>query len=85
LDCRISAYTELDDTPNFIFIDIDSLDFAVTENVLKKCREFELVPTVIFTGSGYHVYQPVTPINLDNIPDFADYYTHKDLRNYAVR
>ena len=24
LDCRISAYTELDDTPNFIFIDLDT-------------------------------------------------------------
>jgi hypothetical protein len=73
LDCRISAYTELDDTPNFIFIDIDSLDFTGIEKVLNKCREFEWVPTVLFTGSGYHVYQPVTPINLEDISDFADY------------
>jgi hypothetical protein len=73
LDCRVSAYTELDDTPNFIFIDIDSLDFTVIEKVLNKYREFEWVPTGLFTGSGYHIYQPVTPIRLDDISDFSGY------------
>ena len=40
LDCRISAYTELDDTPNFLFIDIDTLDLAVLRQVLDRCIKF---------------------------------------------
>ena len=79
LDCRISAYTDLDDTPNFLFIDIDNLDFSTIEKVLKKCRDFEYFPTVLFTGNGYHIYQPVRAIRLEDISDFADY---KDKMTY---
>ncbi len=73
LDCRINAYTELDDNPNFIFIDIDSNDFSIVENflILQKLEEWH--PTVLFTGSGYHIYQPVESLRLEDIADFTSY------------
>ena len=38
LDCRISAYTEVDDSPNFLFIDIDTLDRSVLNKFFKDVR-----------------------------------------------
>ena len=60
LDCRISAYTELDDSPNFLFIDIDTRDQSVLEEILQRFEDLNWKPTVLFTGSGYHIYQPVS-------------------------
>jgi Primase X len=73
LDCRISGYTEVDDTPNFIFVDLDTLDSSVLNQVLNTCNELEWHPTVLFTGSGYHIYQPVKPTKLNDIEDFNKY------------
>jgi hypothetical protein len=41
LDCRISAYTELDDSPNFLFVDID----------IKNDIEFVAMVDVDYTGN----------------------------------
>ena len=75
LDCRISAYTELDDTPNFIFIDFDiRLSNSDLGNVLTKI--FKAIggnPTVLFTGSGYHIYQPILSVCLEKFADFSNY------------
>jgi Primase X len=79
------AYTDLDDTPNFLFIDIDSLDFSTVENLLNKCRGFAYFPTVLFTGSGYHIYQPVTAIRLEDISDLAAYRQSGDLSKQFLR
>jgi len=73
LDCRISAYTELDDSPNFLFIDIDTLDRSVLTKVMDRCGKFAYFPTVLFTGSGYHIYQPVQSNQLQSITNFAKY------------
>jgi hypothetical protein len=86
VDCRINAYpclTEYKDVPrykpDFIFIDLDRNNF-------KSDRSFELAlyntlknikgklngnPTVLFTGGGYHIYQPVyCKTALENITEF---------------
>ena len=74
LDCRINAYTELDDTPGFIFIDLDTDCQIQLDNVLTKI--FNAIggkPTVLFTGSGYHVYQPILSVCLEKYVDFSNY------------
>jgi len=73
LDCRINAFTDLDDSTNFVFIDIDNQNFPVTENCVKNLQKIGWFPTVLFTGSGYHIYQPVESIHLEDIPDFSNY------------
>jgi hypothetical protein len=78
LDCRISAYPSYTEykginrqAPRFIFIDLDRSTFdtekahnkALTttlENIRQKLGGH---PTVLWSGNGYHIYQPVeTPI-----------------------
>jgi hypothetical protein len=86
LDCRISAYTDLDDFPNFLFVDIDTQDLAVLRQVLDRCAKFGLCPTVLFTGSGYHVYQPVRSVRLHEIDRFAKFSLSKEeLANRFLR
>ena len=54
LDCRINAYSKHDikGNPNFIFIDIDSTNQKLIDNILStKFRSIEANPTVLFTGS----------------------------------
>jgi hypothetical protein len=81
LDCRINAYpayTEYEginrQPPNFIFVDIDRSNF-------KTQRTFDLAvsqtlksfgeklpggyPTVLDTGNGYHFYQPIQAMVLE--------------------
>ena len=70
--------------PNFIFIDLDrnspcfrtnrGFENAIS-NTLKNIRE-ELngFPTVLNTGGGYHIYQPVyCPTALENVTEFKNY------------
>ena len=83
LDCRISAYTELDDSPNFLFIDIDTLDEKVLLKVLNfKFRALKWTPTVLFTGSGYHIYQPVAPIKFEALSNFNG---HVDIQKQFLK
>ena len=50
--------------PNFIFIDIDSTtDHKVIEKILNSNSKFKRIggyPTVLFTGNGFHIYQPIS-------------------------
>src|SRR5215216_6492791 len=73
LDCRISAYPLYTNykginrqAPNFIFIDLDRSTFK-TERVHKFALNTTLnnikeklggSPTVLWSGNGYHIYQP---------------------------
>lgn len=81
IDCRINAFPAIDKPfPNFIFIDIDrtreiqnsSLDEKLETtlcNIQKKLGGF---PTVIWTGNGYHIYQPLDTqqTRFEDISDF---------------
>jgi hypothetical protein len=75
LDCRINAYSRLDiiGDPNFIFIDIDSSDKELVNKILStKFSSVGAIPTVLFTGSGYHIYQPIKSVCLDELEKFSN-------------
>lgn len=76
LDCRINAYSKHDirGDPNFIFVDIDSTDQKLIDRILKgRFQSIEAHPTVLFTGSGYHVYQHIESLCIDELSTFANY------------
>ena len=81
LDCRINAYPKYTEykginrqAPNFIFLDLDNSTFK-TERALQMALEKTLKnlhnilnaqsPTVIWSGNGYHIYQPVSAFPLE--------------------
>ncbi len=83
IDCKINAFPSLKEgvrwTSDFIFIDIDledfksnrALDLALNKTLRNiKERLEEAHPTVLWTGSGYHIYQPIEGIELDHYRDF---------------
>ena len=87
IDCRINAFPSLKEgatwPPNFLFIDLDLDDFKsekslrlVLDKILKNIKEKlgnddECFPTVLETGGGYPIYQPVyCPTALENITEF---------------
>jgi hypothetical protein len=67
-------------TPNLIMIDIDRSCFASNrafESTLKKVRtiihdDINGVPTILWSGNGYHVIQPIEAMVLDNITQLKD-------------
>ena len=75
IDCKINAYpsyTEYEginrQAPDFVFIDLDKSSFNMERShksalaaTLRNIRE-KLdggYPTVLWTGNGYHIYQPI--------------------------
>jgi hypothetical protein len=80
-DCRMNAYPDYTEysginrqAPYFIFIDLDKSGFQTTEahdralsmtlkNVQEKLNGGK--PTVVWSGNGYHIYQPVEAIVLE--------------------
>ena len=86
VDCQINAYPYLTEykgiqryKPNFLFIDLDKNNFKTDRrfelalyNTLKNIKEkLNGYPTVLFTGGGYHIYQPIDiPTALENITEF---------------
>jgi len=76
LDCRINAYSNHDiiGDPNFIFIDIDTTNQELIDSILHtKFSSIEANPTVLFTGSGYHIYQPIKSVCLDELGTFSNF------------
>jgi hypothetical protein len=95
-DCRINAYpsfTKYDDinrtAPSFLMIDIDLRDFGSIDKldkalnrVLKQIEsKMRGHPTVLWTGKGYHIYQPMAEFILEEEERFAKFIdpTGKDL------
>ncbi|MGC2597427.1 MAG: hypothetical protein WA395_04755 [Nitrososphaeraceae archaeon] len=95
-DCRINAYpsfTKYDGinrtAPSFLMIDIDLKDFASNEKldralnrILKRIEsKMHGHPTALWTGNGYHIYQPVSGFILEQEEVFAKFIdsTGKDL------
>src|SRR5829696_7622304 len=68
--------------PNFIFIDLDKNNFksersfklalsTTLQNIKDKLLDSNAYPTVLETGGGYHIYQPVYfPTALENVIQF---------------
>jgi hypothetical protein len=88
LDCRINAYpayTEFEGInrhpPNFIFIDIDRSLFT-TDNefwaaIKETCKNIEHTlgskPSLLWSGNGVHICQPVESIVLEQESKFAQF------------
>ena len=88
-DCRISAYPTLTRynglnfvAPSLIMIDLD-LDSnsnsevsiaALLQATLKRIyRLLKVMPTVLWTGNGYHIYLPIKAFILEEEKVFADF------------
>ena len=67
--------------PDFLFIDLDLADFKskraldlALNKTLKNIREkLEGHPTVLWTGGGYHTYQPIEGIEFKKYRDFNEF------------
>ena len=78
IDCRINAFPLIEKPiPNFLFIDLDcphrdiSIDNILEITLLNIKRKLSGFPTVMWSGNGYHVYQPIlTRISIKEIEDF---------------
>ena len=89
VDCKINAYPYLIEykgiqryKPDFLFIDLDKNNFKNDKsfelalyNTLKNIKnKLKGYPTVLFTGGGYHIYQPVyIPTALEYITEFSKF------------
>jgi hypothetical protein len=87
-DCRINAYpsfTKYKDinrtAPTFLIMDIDLKDFAskdkLDRSLNRVLKKIETVmgghPTVLWTGNGYHIYQPIAGFVLEETDVFAQF------------
>jgi non-catalytic primase subunit PriX-like protein len=88
VDCRINAYPSYTAykgiqryPPNFIFADLD-LSLIRTEQGLEKALSETLrfirfkingSPTVLWTGNGYHIYQPIDALILEQFSQFEEF------------
>jgi hypothetical protein len=88
LDCRINAYpfhTEYQginrQAPDFIFIDLDRSIFKTERahklalfRTLKNIKEkLGAIPTVLWSGNGYHIYQPIEAFVLEQEEIFSQF------------
>jgi hypothetical protein len=87
LDCRVNAYPSYTEykginrqAPNFIFIDLDKYSFETERthrlaltNTLRNIKEklSEAYPTVLWSGNGYHIYQPIEAFVLEEEEIFS--------------
>jgi hypothetical protein len=100
-DCRINAYPSHTEyaginltPPSFIMIDLDLKDYSqeklneVDKTLNKINNEFHGAhPTVLWTGNGYHIYQPIHGFILEEIDRFACYVdpSKKDLTSRLMQ
>jgi hypothetical protein len=94
-------YHGINRTPiSFLMVDLDLKDFAdetkrgkavlerVLNNTLQKIKEsIGGNPTVLWTGNGYHVYQPVSGFILEEYETFYEFtkYVDKDLTSMFIQ
>jgi hypothetical protein len=84
-DCRVNAYPSFTEykgiqryPPNFIFADLDqstfksqrSLDRALTSILGIIKTKISATPTVLWSGNGYHIYQPIDAFILEEYEEF---------------
>jgi len=96
-----TEYHGINRTPiSFLMVDLDLKDFAdetkkgkavldrTLNNTLKSIKEsFGGNPTVLWTGNGYHVYQPVNGFILEVYETFYEFtkYVDKDLTSMFIQ
>lgn len=87
VDCRINAYPSYIEykgirryPPNFIFADLDLSTFrnpgALQEALQTTLKTIGIkingTPTVLWTGNGYHIYQPIDAVILEQFSQFEE-------------
>jgi hypothetical protein len=79
IDCRINAFPLSNNSiPNFLFIDLDnycnteiSIHRKLQATLSNTIKRLDGIPTVLWTGNGYHVYQPLEcTVQFKDIEDF---------------
>jgi Primase X len=88
VDCRVNAYPSYTEykgiqryPPNFIFADLDLSTFSelkalerALQTALKIIRmKINGHPTVLWTGNGYHLYQPTEAVILEEYTQFEEF------------
>jgi hypothetical protein len=81
IDCRINAFPSIENpVPNFIFIDLDNIHKNMTLDKILQItltnfkRRLGGVPTVLQTGNGYHIYQPINSSQrFKDMEDFKEF------------
>jgi hypothetical protein len=88
IDCRINAFPFHVDynglqryPPDFVFIDLDKADFksdielqsALSKSLRKISKIFGSKSTVLWSGNGYHIYQPLESVILEQYDIFAKF------------
>lgn len=88
VDCRINAFPSFTNysginrqSPNFVMSDLDLMKFRTEKLLLKTLyrinenivRDIKGIPTILFTGNGYHVYQRIQLPILENESIFAKF------------
>jgi hypothetical protein len=80
VNCRIAAFRIDQTNPDLIFIDLDKCNFATMRafkvaltKTLKRIKDkLNGHPTVLWSGRGYHIIQPIAcHVNLDNVDKLA--------------
>jgi hypothetical protein len=96
-DCRISGYGQGQTNPDLLFIDLDAATFAskrafklaLTTTLNKIQSELGGHPTVLWSGRGYHIIQPIDcPRPLEEIKELAalePYHTSNKFLQFAER
>ena len=79
MDCRVNAYPSYTEykgiqryPPNFIFADLDISTFRNLDTLERALQttlgtiriKINGYPTVLWTGNGYHIYQPMNCCSL---------------------
>lgn len=89
VDCKINAYPSYTEwnglnrqAPSFVFIDLDRGTFdnekshlRALKGTLRKFKEKlgTAEPTVLWSGNGYHVYQPIDAVILEEYEIFSKF------------
>jgi hypothetical protein len=97
-DCRLAAYPYIVDKKpqiiDFVMLDLDLNNFhysrqkldAALKKILSTLSKDGIIPTVIWTGNGYHILVPLQPLELplEDMPEFAKF-NFKDPSKYILR
>ena len=88
VDSRVNAYPSYTEykriqryPPNFIFADLDlssfkdslTLERALAATLKTTRLKINGSPTVLWTGNGYHIYQPIDAIILEEFKQFEEF------------
>jgi hypothetical protein len=97
MDCRLSAYPHsFDKAPqiiDFVMLDLDLNNFKYSRQKLDKTlnkllielkNNYGIMPTVIWSGNGYHIFVPIEPLQ-SPLEDMAEFTRFKDPSKHILR